>query len=76
MDNRGLAIVTAVVFVAISGTAAAKIDIVHYPNIRFCAVQFYVNRATFLNVDAGMKKIHDAPLLRLSLYAIHTKKDD
>jgi hypothetical protein len=30
-------------------------------------VQFYDNRATILNVDAGMKKIHDAPLLRLSL---------
>jgi hypothetical protein len=30
-------------------------------------VQFYNNRATFLNVDAEMKKIHDAPLQRLGL---------
>ena len=67
MDNRGgLAIVTPVVFVAFSRTVAPKIDIVHYPNIRFAAAQCYDNRATILNVDAGMKKIHDAPLLRLS----------
>jgi hypothetical protein len=29
--------------------------------MRFRPLQFYDNRATFLNVDAGMKEIHDAP---------------
>jgi hypothetical protein len=39
-------------------------------------VQFYDNRATFLNVDAGMKKIHGAPFAGAEPVTNHTKQDD
>jgi hypothetical protein len=53
MDNCGrFTIMTAKEPVTTSGTIAPKIQIIHYANICFRAVQFYENRVTFVNVDA------------------------